>query len=302
MRIILTTLLLLTGLAIGQTFYESVAPVSLGTADGVNYYTVISGEGSTPEPSGWDDQYSSVRVLWFSTDATNGSGNWTDTGSTNVGTVSGATRTIVGTNAEAGPNADRVEIAYSFDGVDDTITVNKSSDFDVTTDHPSMCWAFWVWPRTVGEGGSGRIIDKAAASTGFLFYLSATSKFNAAWAGGSTLSTTNNAVTMSNWNHIAVVRGNFGLGNTTVNDLGVWINGVLITNQADFGYNADANSTFTVGNGSGGTARTFDGLIDDVRIYTNASFTVSDLSSASTAISNLYYNTRKPDNSNENGY
>lgn len=156
-----------------------------------------------------------------------------------------------------------------FDGSDDYIDAQSPTTLD---DLPMISIGAWINPDTVGENSVGRIISKQDSSfeNGWQFYIasSTTIGFLVDYTTvGETLLCTSSGVTISldTLQHVAVTWD--GSGNCT--GVKFYINGVSTTVSADSIASArtsDASNNLYIGN-STGTARTFDGLIDDVRLY-----------------------------------
>ena len=80
-------------------------------------------------------------------------------------------------------------------------------------------------------------------------------------------STPDNSITLHEWTHVAVTYDS----SNPANDPIIYINGVaqvVTENQAPSGsYNSDAAFSGIIGNTASATDRTFDGTIDEVRLY-----------------------------------
>lgn len=214
----------------------------------------------------------------LSPDAPTGSliGHWplnsdaNDAQGSNNGTVSGGASYV---------SNGKFSGAIDMDGSDDIIDAGSGSSIDDIFSGGGTISA-WISPQSWGEGGFGRILEKATgtlAANGFSLTLNQTTlnpDYNVAFfrdfsSGYGAWTTPLNSITLNQWNHVVVVYDEDDANNDPV----IYINGqnvtVSETNTPGGTANTDAGSTLTIGN-SIATDRTFDGLIDDVRIYGSA--------------------------------
>lgn len=157
----------------------------------------------------------------------------------------------------------------NFDGIDDIASITTvSAQNDLTT----ITLAAWINPRSFGESSSGRIFSKASGLTGrwrLGMNNSGGTRLNfvAQWNGGSTGNWASpvGSIQLGVWQHVAVT---YDMTSTS-NDPLYYINGVLVstteTSAPSGSLTADDANAY-IGNDST-TARTFDGLIDDVQLY-----------------------------------
>ena len=183
-------------------------------------------------------------VAWYPFD-----GNANDiSGNKNHGTVYGATL-VSGISGQC----------YSFDGVDDYITTFT----DNTVLNSSLSISAWVYPLSAGES-YGRIIDKTnnstSATAGIMMYLN-NSPYIIVSLNNINLSSTASSVPYNTWTHLCVTIDNSGVAI-------IYINGIQNASKT-IGLPSSINNVypFTIGNRANATDRTFDGKIDDVRIY-----------------------------------
>ena len=151
---------------------------------------------------------------------------------------------------------------YSFDGQDDYIEMADNQQIRMTQGGTITAW---INPNGPGES-SGRILDKSATTSidnGFAFYLSGDGKtiLFGIKSGAIRTTSSNNAITLKKWNFAVVVFNNLGRR--------IYVNGVDVTSS---GGNVtdlppDIAGIVRIGNRAGGTDRTFDGYIDEVRVY-----------------------------------
>ena len=138
----------------------------------------------------------------------------------------------------------------------------------------------WIQPTGWGEGGYGRIADKASSTfaggnngDGWAWQVGGSGAqgyllFEQAFTGGvAEWRTATGSINLNEWQHVAVVYDNSSVSNTPR----IYIDGVqqtLATNSSPPGGTArsDADLNFTIGNHAAAATRTFSGRIDEVRI------------------------------------
>lgn len=150
--------------------------------------------------------------------------------------------------------------ALDFDAADDDVNCGTDSMFDFSG---TMTIAAWIYPRSTGEGGFGAIVARTPGGyTGYDFfveYQSGSTCKLALW-DGTEITTTNYAVTLNAWNHAVAVVNN--------NNVTFYVNGI---NKGGDAWSLDSSGTRNLYIGSyDGNASTFDGIIDEVRIYNRA--------------------------------
>jgi hypothetical protein len=150
----------------------------------------------------------------------------------------------------------------SFDGVDDLVDAGTTSVFDLTG---GFTISAWIYPRSYGGGGYGRIVDRRQGTEqGFSFVVDATRDAVALASNGGTAPqttwSTTNSITLNSWQHVAATYD--GSARSTV----LYVGGNVSARGA---WSASPISTIArLLLGSDGDAlRTFDGVLDDVRIY-----------------------------------
>jgi hypothetical protein len=178
--------------------------------------------------------------------------------------MSGNNGTIIG---GALPTIGKTGQALDFDGSDDYIDAGSGNSLAFTSDFTVSAW---IKPDTFGDSSFGRIIDRQALSgaPGYSFYVN--NNPGGTPAGTQTLSANINAVS--------------GSGNADIITLGIWQhavvrkNGTAVSFYVDGTYQGGFTSDATI-NDSGTSfklgdrydlARSFDGLLDDVRVYNRA--------------------------------
>lgn len=161
--------------------------------------------------------------------------------------------------------------ALLFDGADDYVTVNSATSIN---DISPMTISAWIYPKSLGQNGFGRILDKSLTTSptfGWDFQLTTTNvlHFVVDYDGANDLVRESgaNAVTLNTWQHIVVTWD----GSSAQTGVHLYINGIetSYTNNTDGAGNrvTDAGNNLVIGNNATNFNRTFDGNIDDVRVY-----------------------------------
>lgn len=171
----------------------------------------------------------------------------------------------------------RIGSALNFDATDDVVTVGSPSTLDnlVTQGGGGMTITAWIKPTTVGEGGNpGRIVHKGTSTlpvAGWQFVTQATNSIAFAVDHGTTdlnrVAAANSlGTTLGVWKHVAVTWN----GSATATNVRLYVDGVETAYGTTTNGGAtrvdDATSSVSIGNDNSGV-RTFNGALDDVRIY-----------------------------------
>lgn len=180
------------------------------------------------------------------------------------------------------PAGGRVDGTLDFDGSDDRIDAGSPAALD---NLGAMTIVGWIRPDTLGEGPSlGRIIGKTTGNTaagGWTLNLDTTNRltFSVDYATTDLLRrSANNTITMGAWQHVAVTWN----GSSTASNAIIYINGAVpsyaTTTNASGARANDAAQNIAIGNPPTLTDRSFDGRIDDLRIY-NRVLTAAEIAS-----------------------
>jgi hypothetical protein len=175
--------------------------------------------------------------------------------------------------------------ALSFDAVDDIVNAGSASSLD---DLIPMSVSFWIKPNSAGEGNQSRVVAKngnvgpagswqIALVTGAGCLAGESTLTNAIYFAkvGSTATAragrcgANNSFTTGEWQHFLVTwDGSTGYNNSgsRIYRNGVEISYYTVVAGATDSAGSDASLDLVIGNRAD-TARTFDGAIDEVRIY-----------------------------------
>jgi len=166
----------------------------------------------------------------------------------------------------------------SFNGTTSSISVPASSTINVNSMGAFRISA-WIYADSDGENDEGRIVDKfSGSSTGYRLFVHSQSgstvklDFEVGHATTNTRVITSTTLTTGAWHKVDAVYNSDKSGD-------IYINGAIATYSTDTtGVDAVSNDSAValyIGNNSAGT-RTFNGEIDDVRIY-DGSFTADDV-------------------------
>ncbi len=192
-------------------------------------------------------------------------------GPTAVDSIGGHDGTLIN---EPSWTTGRVDGGLDFDGGDDTVDAGSDAALDEVFAGGATLTA-WIRPRSWGEGNFGRIADKAdnlgSNRNGWAFELYGAQRallFQYGFSGAiGNWYTPVDSITLGNWHHVAVVYDN----SADTNDPLIYIDGVpqtLIELDTPSGTpSSDAAINLTLGNYALDTSRTFDGVLDDIRLY-----------------------------------
>lgn len=163
----------------------------------------------------------------------------------------------------------KVGKAYNFDAATTIVNAGSASSLD-NLPASGITLEAWVYPKSSGEGSAGFILAKnvgTTVNTGWILQLTSGLALTFTVDGSTDLvRTTSTTLAQNAWNHITV---SWDGVITTASSVNIYINGVLAsyattTNGAS--RVDDGTSTFYIGNDST-SARTFDGYIDQVRVF-----------------------------------
>ena len=259
--------------------YAQIATTGAGVATysdatcgaGTQYYyrvraTNANGDsGYSNEANATTSEVTSGRQAHWKFDAGSGTTAADETGN-NPGTLTNGPTWVAG----------KIGSAVNFDAVDDVVTAGSNASLDdlVAQGGGGMTITAWIRPNSIGEGGNpGRIVHKGtgtSATNGWQFVIQGTSP---ALAFASDHATTDvnhvasaNSITLGVWQHVVVTWD----GSATAANVRLYVNGVEPTYQTTTNgvgaRSSDAASSVFIGNDNTGV-RTFDGALDDVRIY-----------------------------------
>jgi len=162
-----------------------------------------------------------------------------------------------------------------FDGSDDYVNCGAGSSLNLTN---SLTISAWISPRSFGQAGWGRIVDKGNGASGFSFFLNESDYGLGYVIYGGPLAWSNSAVvTLNQQQHVAVVY------DESLSTITFYVDGQPAgssnyqTNPID-----SSSNPLYIGIRGFDMNRDFDGLIGNVRIYNRAlsSTEIQQLSSA----------------------
>ena len=208
----------------------------------------------------WDANYVGV---WHLTET---SGQHADSSGTGNNSSSLSVATQGSANAKIGG-------ADDFNATTNYINLGTSTSLNLATNGTIEAWIF---PDGWGEGGYGSIVARGAGSNvGYQFYTASARSSTSLWDVGR-IDATTNSLSLSSWQSVAVsINNNTGT---------FYVNGVSSGGGA---FSLDASGTTTAYIGSfDGSADTFDGQLDEIRISSTAR--------SSTWLSTQYNNQNSP--------
>ena len=183
----------------------------------------------------------------------------------------GNTGTLTSMNQATSPASGKLGQALSFDKVDDYVNVGSASSLDdiQLQGGGGVTYSVWIYPRSNGEGGNGEIIQKSFFSAGGWGFYTASNdlRFQKDFDGANNLIafTNNDVLQFNQWYHVVMTWD----GSALISGVGFYVNGVnqttTGTSNGDGNAVSDAALSIIIGGISG--SFTFDGFIDDVRVY-----------------------------------
>ncbi len=182
--------------------------------------------------------------------------HWTFDGSDITGgmirdRVSGNNGNLVSVASSSFYSLGKMGQGVTFDGVDDAIRTSSDSigtgDVTVTA---------WIKPRSEGENNLGAIVNNGT----FFFAARSTNAIEVRNNNNNLSSTDNNAITLGKWQFVTATRSG--------TNVGLYVNGVslCVVSCASNDAPVAGNTNVYIGNRPAAD-RSFDGSIDDVRIY-----------------------------------
>ena len=168
----------------------------------------------------------------------------------------------------------RLGDALNFDSNNDYVDLTSDAELDDVFADGATVMA-WIEPAGWGGNGYGRIFDKStsASSTGDGWAIRLNTDNNGLNFGQGFSSgrgwwkIPNNSINFGVWQHIAVAYD----ASSTANDPNVYLNGSPVTvtrvDAPSGTLRSDASINLRLGNHAAGTSWSFDGAIDDARIY-----------------------------------
>ncbi len=132
----------------------------------------------------------------------------------------------------------------------------NNSPLDLATE---LTVTSWIYPRSYPRSGLMSIVSK---DENFEYHLNTNGTVNWWWGGGSNEMNSTTAVPLNTWSHVAIV---YQDGSQQI-----YINGVLAGTHSDTGTLTTQNDPLFIGTDLGFNSRSFDGYIDEVRVYDGA--------------------------------
>jgi len=207
-------------------------------------------------------------------------GMWTFDGN-DMGTTSAIDRSGSGNTGwlinGAKKSIGKIGQALNFDGSDDYVNAGSATVLDNIS---IVTYAAWIYPISYGENGRGNIINKTQLGNGPIFYVCQTTTncggsisnsfvYYQTFANGQTTwAAPSNSIPLNRWSHVAVT-----YTVNVANNPQLYLDGVpVVTTKtlSSTGANTDdSGNSLTIGNRAN-VDLTFNGLIDEVRVYNRA--------------------------------
>lgn len=226
-------------------------------ASGTNYTYRVRADNASGS-SGWSNEAAATTdtglVLFHHFDEASGTTATDSSGSGNTGTLTNSPTRTTG-YASGG---------VSFDGSNDAVIVPASATLNNLS---AITISAWMRPNNSGENSFGRIIQKTG---GFMLYLSSGNQvvFEVPYSTTAVKrQTSNNVVSYGTWTHVVAT----WTGSATGNTIHIYLNGTevasyLATTNGSGTRNDDSAGALNIGN-NGAQDRTFNGILDEVRVY-----------------------------------
>ncbi|MGI9341198.1 MAG: LamG domain-containing protein, partial [Gammaproteobacteria bacterium] len=192
-------------------------------------------------------------------------------GSNAIDSVGGHDGTVSGASWTAGQDGD----ALQFDGSNDYVDLTSDAELDDVFVGGATVMA-WIEPAGWGENGYGRIFDKSSSPSstndGWALRMSTDNggiiNFGQGFTGGrGWWKIPNGSISLNTWQHVAVAYD----ASSTTNDPVIYLDGsplaVTEVDSPSGSVRSDASINLRLGNYAGATSHTFDGKIDDARVY-----------------------------------
>jgi hypothetical protein len=161
-------------------------------------------------------------------------------------------------------------MALSFNATDTSINAGSPTILD---DLGPLTWMAWIKPESEGENDAGVVIAKDDNQTtgwkNLILGLTDTIRFTQDYEGANNLERKcdNGSITMGVWQHVAATWE----GTSSASGIHIYIDaqepGYQTTQDGVGSYVSEASKPLIIGGAPITGLRTFDGLIDDVRIY-----------------------------------
>ncbi|MAZ89253.1 MAG: hypothetical protein CL693_16610 [Cellvibrionaceae bacterium] len=225
--------------------------------DGFDYWHVDDVIVTETGPVAVPDAVAEWRLdeaLW-----TGGANEVVDQGADNLNgraiNVNGLPGTDIVTPARAGdPGTCRYGV---FDGPNSGyVQINDPGNNSVLDFRTNLTVTTWVYPRSYPSSGLRSIVSK---DENFEFHLDSNGRVFWWWGGGSNEMTSTGQVPLNTWTHVAIVYRN--------GEQQIYLNGILSGTHGDNGNLTLNNDPVLIGTDLGFNSRTFDGYIDEVRLY-----------------------------------
>ncbi len=157
----------------------------------------------------------------------------------------------------------KINGAISYDGTDDYVDCGTNSSLNLTG---SLTIIAWINPKSFGQNGWGRIVDKGDTSAGYSFFVDEDVQSIAyVTYGGEVANSNSNVISLDTWQHVAAVY------NESSSSVTFYVDGQEAGSSSYSTSPLDSsNDPLVIGIRGYDLNRAFDGIIDDVRVYNRA--------------------------------
>jgi hypothetical protein len=239
-----------SGLPAGIYYYRVTADDAAGnTSSSSNEATALVPDQPLPPPPPPSPPPGLVAAYAF--DEGSGSSAADASGNSNTGQINGATWASTGKDGGA----------LSFDGVNDSVTVADSAPLDLTD---GMTLEAWVKPTLLGGSWRTVLLKEQAGGLAYALYAHTSSlgpSVHLSSGGNEPRARSATAIAVDTWTHLA--------GTYDGVTLRLYVNGTLVVSQAASGAITTSTGAIRIG-GNTVWSEWFQGLIDDIRIYSRS--------------------------------
>jgi hypothetical protein len=192
---------------------------------------------------------------------------------------------LVNISTSTTPKVGKVGQAFNFDRVDDYITMDTNSNFNLNT-ATSYTWAFWIKPTDfhdfnfiwAQEESSSKLLAIYAHTTADTTYGPVTDGVSVGWSSGASLSpglaahSSDNALSTSTWSYVTVT---YDASLAQASRFKIYVNGTDVTATGDIFSSGSITSVTPIAGGTRlGKSQAFSdtgqGTVDEFRYYNRA--------------------------------
>jgi hypothetical protein len=166
--------------------------------------------------------------------------------------------------------AGKYNSGINFDGANDYVNAGSGATIDQL---PQVTAMAWIYPRTAGEFTSGDFFNKRGSNgSGWKFDINSNRlelSFSVDYTTDLVVVSNISAISLNRWSHVAVVWD----GTPAASNVKIYVDGVEVAHSSDVNATGtranDSNNNLLIGNNVA-TDQTFNGVIDEARVYNRA--------------------------------